>query len=60
VAELGVPLEAALSACGVDMEAEESVELDVELWSEDGAAWVVWAEGSLAGAVVCWARADPA
>lgn len=60
VAELGVPLEAALSACGADIEAEESVEVDdVEFWSDDGAAWVVWAEGSLAGAV-CWARADPA
>jgi hypothetical protein len=58
VAELGVPLEAALSASGAGV-AAGSVAVDVELWSDGGAAWVVWAEGSLAGAV-CWARADPA
>ena len=64
VAELGVPLLVALSACdGVEVELEaegseavvedESVD---ELVEDDGV--VVWAVGSLTGA--CWAKADPA
>jgi len=59
VAELGVPLEAALSASGAGA-AAGSVGVDHEdgVWLDDGGV-VVWAEGSVAGAV-CWARADPA
>jgi hypothetical protein len=66
VADVGVPLLVALSACDgveVELEAEESevvvedgsVDED-ELVDEDGV--VVWAVGSLTGA--CWAKADPA
>ena len=66
VAELGVPLLVALSACdGVEVELEleaEGSEVAVEdesvdeLVEDDGV--VVWAVGSLTGA--CWAKADPA
>jgi hypothetical protein len=64
VADVGVPLLVALSACdGVEVELEAevsdvedgSVDVD-ELVDEDGV--VVWAVGSLTGA--CWAKADPA
>jgi hypothetical protein len=59
VAELGVPLVVALSACDGEVEVAEESGLDVVDEDEDGALWVVWAVGSVAGAV-CWARADPA